>query len=76
MNGFYFTFGSSLQFPYRNTYLIVIANSENEAVKKFRNKYPDVHENIINCSFIYSEREWKENNMDRYYPKGEAEVIL
>lgn len=72
MNGFYLTFGSNSQFPHRNTYLIVIANSK----KEFRKKYPDVHENIINCSFIYSEKEWKENNMDRYYLKGEAEVIL
>lgn len=76
MNRFYFTFGSSSRFPYNNTYLIVIAINVLEAIEKFRNKYPDVDKDIANFSFVYDEKEWKENNMDKYYHKGEAEVIL
>lgn len=74
-NKYYFTFGSNSQFPYINNYLIVLATSESKAISKFRKKYPDVHENIINCSFVYSESEWTNNNMKKYYPYGAAEII-
>lgn len=56
---YYFTFGSSEQFPYQYGYLIVCADSKSEAVGKYRAKYPDVNEGIVNCSFIYSQEEWE-----------------
>ena len=75
MNKFYFTFGSNSQFPYQNTYLVVIADSEREAVQKFRAKYPDRHDGIVNCSFIYSEDEWEGNLNQKHYPENPVEVI-
>lgn len=58
MEKFYFTFGSSSQFPYHGGYLIVKADDRNDAIEKYRKKYPDVNENTVNCAFIYSEKEW------------------
>lgn len=55
---YYFTFGTAEQFPYQCGYLIVCADSKSEAVEKYRAKYPDIDEGIINCSFIYSQEEW------------------
>lgn len=51
----YFTFGSSKQFPYKDAYMIVMAASEKEAVRKYREVYPDVTEGTVNCSFWYPE---------------------
>ncbi len=48
---FYFTFGSDPGFPYQNTFIIVIADTERAAVEKFRAKFPDRHENTVNCAF-------------------------
>lgn len=63
MENFYFTFGSSLQFPFQGGYLIVVANNVKDAIAKYREKYPDVHENCVNCAFIYNEEEW--NSLSR-----------
>lgn len=62
MKKYYFTFGSWKKFPYHNGYLIVKASNIQEAIKKYRNKYPDIHKNTLNCSFYYSEEEWDDNN--------------
>lgn len=66
---FYFTFGSAEQFPYQYGYLIVCADSESEAVEKYRAKYPDIDKGIVNCSFIYSQEEWNRevNNCPAQY---------
>lgn len=55
---YYFTFGSSKQFPYQDGYIVVIAENRKAATTKFRAKYPDRNEDTINCSEIYSEDEW------------------
>lgn len=59
MEKYYFTFGSDSKFPYQNAYLIVVASSYEEAVKGFREKYPDVNPDCMNCSDCYGENEWK-----------------
>ena len=64
---FYFTFGSSPSFPFQEGYIIVKATSRDEAVKRFRKDYHDKNDSCVNCSFIYDETEWKENNIGRYY---------
>lgn len=61
MNNYYFTFGSSESFPFQRGYLIVRAASLNEAIEKFRNKYPDRHEGVVNCSSWYTEEQWNQN---------------
>ena len=55
---FYFTFGSDPGFPFQNTYIIVLAESEKAAVERFRAEYPDRHKGIVNCAFWYSEERW------------------
>lgn len=59
MQEFYFTFGSSNGFPYQGGYLIVVAHTKEEAFEKFRRKYPDRHEDTLNCAFYYTRKEWE-----------------
>ena len=40
MNKFYFTFGSDENYPYQNTYLIVVAFTLKKAIEVFQKKYP------------------------------------
>lgn len=68
LKNYYFTFGTSSQFPYHGGYLIVKAHNYDEVVEKYRAKYPDKNEGIINCAFIYTEEEWLEyaaNSIDK-----------
>lgn len=74
-NRFYFTFGSDIGFPYQNTYLIVIADNISDAIKKFRNKYPDRHDNTVNCAFWYDEGHWHGSLNEYVYGDVPAEII-
>ena len=74
MERYYFTFGSWERFPYRDTYLIVVASGYDDAVRGFRGRYPDVNSGTLNCSFCYSEREW-ERIEKPYTDRGPAEII-
>jgi hypothetical protein len=71
---FYFTFGSSLEFPYQHGYVEVKGTTRSEAVAKFRSKYPDRSENTVNCAFIYTEEEWKE--LLKKYGMGECHDVI
>ncbi len=74
MKKLYFTFGSDPGFPYQNTYIIVMADTERKAVEKYRAKFPDRHEGIVNCAFWYTEEQWRGSLNEAEY--GElAEVI-
>ena len=55
---YFFTFGSSPQFPFSGGYLIVRAQNEHEAREKYKKHYPNVHNNCLNCAFVYTEEEW------------------
>lgn len=63
MSRFYYTFGSSKQFPYRNGWVEVVADSLEEAHKKFRSWFPDVNHDILNCSDYYTEEQWSKASM-------------
>ena len=58
MNRFFYTFGSSLDFPYQCGWVEVRAGSWQEAHCKFRARFPDRHEGTLNCSFFYDEGQW------------------
>lgn len=74
MEKYYFTFGSWEKFPYQNTYLTVVASGYEDAVKTFREKYPDITPNCLNCSDCYGEKEWE--RVGQYYADmAPAEVI-
>ena len=75
MKRFYFTFGSWEGYPYKSTYLIVEAESRQEATRLFREKYPDKSSNTVNCADIYSEKEWKEQVRSYYASIEPVEVI-
>lgn len=57
---FFFTFGSNEKFPYQYGYVIVRAESLDDAICKFRAKYPDrdPDSNTVNCAFYYTEQKW------------------
>lgn len=61
MKRYYFTFGSAEHFPYKNSYMVVLVSDHEDredAINEYRKKYPDIHKDCINCSFIYNEEEW------------------
>lgn len=57
MNNYYFTFGSDVIFPYYKGYLIVKANTIEEACEKFQYKYSNVNDCLC-CAFYYTQEEW------------------
>lgn len=75
---FYFTFGNSKNFPYQNTYLVVIARNKSDACKEFRMKYPDRDANkpCLNCSGICDEQTWYKYISKYYTDKEPADIIF
>lgn len=63
MQKFYFTFGTSEQFPFRGGWVEVVAPNYKTAVMVFRSKYPDVNEGIVNCSDIYTAAQFSKSGM-------------
>ena len=63
---FFFTFGTSDDYPFYGGWVEVFADTRETAIEKFRTKYPDLHENTVNCAFIYSEAEWNKTSMAKY----------
>lgn len=75
MERYYFTFGSSEQFPYQNTYLVIIASDQSDALKTFREKFPDVGAGKDNYTFCFSEEEWWEKQAKYYEDRVPADII-
>lgn len=65
MPNFYFTYGDSPQFPYKNGWTKIIADTMHDATVAFRKAHPDVHEDILNCAFFYNETEFIATGMDK-----------
>lgn len=63
MNKYYFTFGTSEQFPFCGGWVEVFAPTRAAAVSTFRAKYPDVNEGIVNCSDIYTADQFSRSEM-------------
>ncbi|MGF6990437.1 hypothetical protein M2150_001698 [Lachnospiraceae bacterium PM6-15] len=59
----YFTFGSSRQYPYDSGWVEVRAETRQEAIDLYKEKYPNVSHNIYNCADIYSEKQMHETEM-------------
>lgn len=62
---FFFTYGTSEQFPFIGGWTEVRAPSRRMAVDAFRAVHPDINENIVNCSFIYDESDFVGKDMYR-----------
>lgn len=63
MNKYFYTFGTSEQFPFYKGYIIINAPDMVASQRLFRAYYPDVNEGILNCADCYTEEEWKETSM-------------
>lgn len=74
-NRYFFTFGSSDQFPFNNGYLIVKAENIRQAVSLFRVYFPDRTDGVINCSDYYTEADW-DNNVKKYYMGIKPKAII
>lgn len=59
MNKFYFTFGTHPDYPYCRGWVEVVADTMQNAVAKFRKRFPDKQEGVINCAFWYLEKEFR-----------------
>lgn len=60
MSKFYYTFGSSPQFPYQNGYIIIEAESFEQADNLFKALFPNpINPHLLNCAFRYSELHWQ-----------------
>ena len=79
MNRYYYTFGTHEQFPYCRGWVEVLANDWHESHAKYRAKFPDVNEDIINCAMFYTEEQFKKTCMwlerDKYKNEKCHEVI-
>ena len=73
---FYFTFGSWEKYPYQDTYLVVYATDLNDAIKKYRERHPDIHENTVNCAAWYRQEQWEGSECQKAWKDREpAEII-
>lgn len=59
---FYFTFGTNPGFPFQRGWVEVWAKDIEEAIEKFRAKYPDRTPGVVNCAFFYDSKRWAEMN--------------
>ena len=60
---FYFTFGDSPNFPYKDGWIVIEAPNEHIARKIFALLYPNTTDDILRCSFVYDETSWKNTTM-------------
>ena len=76
MKTYYFTFGTSPQFPFYQGWVEVLAGSEKEAVDIFNKNYPPKNKGIVNCAFIYSEESFKDTIMAKSGQWGGCHKVL
>lgn len=73
---YYFTFGSDMKFPHQNGWVEVKAFCWNSAIDKFRQVYPDRHQNIINCAFCYDAERWAAMDPPRNWPGYKCHGVI
>ena len=72
----YFTFGSSEQYPFgREDYVVSEGLDREDAIRKFRKMYPDVHKGILNCADWYTEEDFKKHCAGYFSGKEPAVMI-
>lgn len=60
MNKYFYTLGSDPNFPYQCGWVEVHADTLEQAHEKFRFRFPDRHENTLNCAFYYRAERWEQ----------------
>lgn len=64
LKNFYFTFGTSDDFPYSGGYIIIEAENLKAATRIFREYYPNpLSDTTLNCSDYYTEEEFEKTGM-------------
>lgn len=76
MKNYYITFGSDSQFPYPDGYVIIKAESNEQAREIFKAHFPNrPGSECLNFSFMYEEDRWNELKTQFYKDKEPCEVI-
>ena len=64
LQAFYFSVGTAECFPYKRGHVKVVAPTLKSAINAYKQKYPfprmEPNSAVVNCAFIYSEKEWEE----------------
>lgn len=63
MPRYFYTYGSSPDYPFKNGWTEVIALNRGQADAFFRAAHPDIHPGILNCAIVYSEAEFAKSVM-------------
>lgn len=66
METFYFTYGTDKNFPFQGGWTEVHAADRNQAVALFRREHPDRSPGLVNCSSIYTEKQFQEKVLPLY----------
>ena len=66
METFYFTYGTDKRFPFRGGWTEVHATDRNQAVALFRREHPDRTPGLVNCSSIYTEKQFQDKVLPLY----------
>lgn len=66
METFYFTYGTDKNFPFQGGWTEVHAAARNQAVALFRREHPDRSPGLVNCSSIYTEKQFKDKVLPLY----------
>lgn len=56
---FFYTFGTSAQFPFQKGYVEIQAPDRTSADKMFSEYFPSVHPGILNCSSVYNKSDFQ-----------------
>lgn len=78
IQNYYFTYGTSDKFPFQQGWTKIEAPSKKAAIEIFRAYHPDQTDGIVNCAWIYDEKEfhntamWMKGN----YGVHEVEIVL
>lgn len=76
MGKYFYTFGTSLQFPYQRGWVEIHAESSEEANKKFRSRFPDVNPGTLNCAFVYTEEQWNKMEPEKNWHGWKCHEII
>lgn len=66
METFYFTYGTDKGFPFQGGWTEVHAAARNQAVALFRREHPDRSPGLVNCSSIYTEKQFQDKVLPLY----------
>ena len=66
METFYFTYGTDKRFPFQGGWTEIHAPDRNQAVALFRREHPDRTPGLVNCSSIYTEKQFKDKVLPLY----------